>query len=598
MSSHPERIKSLADALSTLWTREQAASHAHLDELDAAARALLGDTADRRCIVLLAKLEKLRRQLSGLFESAGADLLRKLGSEAEGLRSSWDAVRAAAFLRQVLEDGSGSQCNPARILLDAALELTKAERGFVVRYTPESSAVDVQFARDFESNNLSVEEYGYSRNLLRKVLLTGTPLLVGDALEDPAHSQHESVRDLGLRSILVVPLTDERLVIGAVYLEDRRAAWRFRREDLELLLLGALATVVRLRSTDRLAWGQAALEPLFLDAEGPQQEIVGSTPATTALRDEIRRVAPSDATVLIEGETGTGKELVAQALHALSRRGDGPFVALNCAAIPESLVEAELFGHEKGAFTGATSSRKGQVELAACGTLFLDEINELPYGMQSKLLRFLQSGEYRRVGGSGVLRSDVRVLAATSRDLKQMMREHKFQDALYYRLFVVPLNVPALRDRRADIPALVQHFVRRYAARYGRPVTLAPGVVERLVAYDFPGNVRELENLAHRLVVRCVAGRVDLADLPPEVRGAAAPAGSDILGSEPLDIQDLSARRESVRRILAAQERRLVERVVRECGGNTSEAARRLGLHRATLHKIRGRVADEAEPGQ
>jgi DNA-binding NtrC family response regulator len=253
------------------------------------------------------------------------------------------------------------------------------------------------------------------------------------------------------------------------------------------------------------------------DGERAGDDIVGRAPEVRALRDEIRRVAPTDATVLIEGETGTGKELVAAALHSHSVRRDGPFVAINCAAIPENLVESELFGHDKGAFTGAMQAHAGQVEMAEGGTLLLDEVNELPKGLQAKLLRLLQAGEYRRLGGSETRRADVRIVAATSKGLKQLVADGKFQNALFYRLYVIPLQVPALRDRRDDIPVLAEHFASRFAARYGKSIRFAPGALSALQAYGFPGNVRELENLIHRLVVRCEDGWIRAQDLPAEV---------------------------------------------------------------------------------
>jgi len=228
-----------------------------------------------------------------------------------------------------------------------------------------------------------------------------------------------------------------------------------------------------------------------------RHDMVGESAAAKRLREQIAQVAPTDSTVLIQGETGTGKELVARAIHAASRRREGALVAVNCAALPRELVESELFGHEKGAFTGATQQRRGRFELADGGTLFLDEVGELPLEAQAKLLRVLQSGEFDRVGGARPLHADVRVIAATNRNLQGP----GFRSDLYYRLDVFPIAVPALRERRADIPALARHFAAKAARKLGRSPALPPTFIERAEAYDWPGNIRELENMVERALI-------------------------------------------------------------------------------------------------
>jgi formate hydrogenlyase transcriptional activator len=231
-------------------------------------------------------------------------------------------------------------------------------------------------------------------------------------------------------------------------------------------------------------------------------EIVGRSPALTAVLDHVRAVGPTDASVLVTGETGTGKELVARAIHSVSRRKDKPLIKVNCAALPAGLVESELFGHEKGAFTGAINRRVGRFELADGGTIFLDEIGELPLEMQGKLLRVLQEGEIDRIGGKGPVEVDVRVIAATNRDLAQAVRDKTFREDLYYRLNVFPIRLPALRERREDIPLLASYFATRFAARLGKAMDgIAPETTDRLTAYAWPGNIRELENIMERAVI-------------------------------------------------------------------------------------------------
>jgi transcriptional regulator with GAF, ATPase, and Fis domain len=238
------------------------------------------------------------------------------------------------------------------------------------------------------------------------------------------------------------------------------------------------------------------------DQNADEFGIVGSSSVLRAVLDELRTVAPTDATVLIEGETGTGKELIARAIHMHSERRRRPFVKLNCAAIPAELLETELFGHERGAFTGAIGQRIGRFEAANGGTLFLDEIGEMPVHLQAKLLRCVQEQEIERVGGNRTIHIDVRIVAATNRDLKAMVAENKFRADLYYRLAVFPLNIPPLRERREDIPVLTGYFVQKYSRRIGREIESVPAQsIEALIGYDWPGNIRELQNVIERSVI-------------------------------------------------------------------------------------------------
>src|SRR5580704_260638 len=258
-------------------------------------------------------------------------------------------------------------------------------------------------------------------------------------------------------------------------------------------------------------------------SRGARFGIIGSSPGIAELYAILERVADTPTTVLITGESGTGKELVARALHEHSSRKDKPFIKVNCAAIPKELIESELFGYERGAFTGAVASKPGRFELANGGTLFLDEIGEIPIEMQVKLLRALQESEFERVGGIKTIRVDVRLVAATNRDLKKLIAAGNFREDLFYRLNVVPIRLPALRERAGDIPLLVEHFLRKFNERLKKHVTSAePEAMDVLSAYTWPGNIRELENVIERAVLFCDAQKVRVQDLPPEVRGALA----------------------------------------------------------------------------
>ena len=309
------------------------------------------------------------------------------------------------------------------------------------------------------------------------------------------------------------------------------------------------------------------------------RELLGRSPAMLALQEALDRVAPTNATVLIMGETGTGKELVARAIHARSVRAQGPFVALNCAAMPESLLESELFGHEKGAFTGADRARPGLFEAAHEGTLFLDEAGEMPAALQAKLLRVLMDGLVLRVGSRTARQVDVRVVAATHRDLRERIRDGLFREDLYYRLAVVPLAVPPLRERLEDLPLLAEAMLRRAARDMGLPPRrFAPGALEKLAGYAFPGNVRELRNLVERACILARGTEIGPGDFPLE--GGVLPARPGDLEASVDGLPPVVSLPEVLERV----ERQLVDRALRISGGVQAEAARSLGISRSDLH--------------
>ena len=304
--------------------------------------------------------------------------------------------------------------------------------------------------------------------------------------------------------------------------------------------------------------------------------LVGESPSMRALFSLIGKFAGSDATVLITGESGTGKELVARALHSLGPRAQRPFVPVNCAAIPHELLESELFGHVRGAFTGAISARGGMFQLADGGTILLDEIVEMSLAVQAKLLRVLQNKEVRPVGSDRPAAVDVRVIAATNRDPAREVAKGAFREDLFYRLEVVPIHLPPLRARRSDIPLLVRHFIERARGKYDRSLEVSPEAMVRLWEYDWPGNVRELENLIEQLVILNDAGRIDAQDLPPHMRPAA-------VEKKLFDAARLENGRIDLRRALEEYEYRLIDEVLEHARGNKTAAAERLGLKRTTL---------------
>jgi two-component system, NtrC family, response regulator AtoC len=345
-----------------------------------------------------------------------------------------------------------------------------------------------------------------------------------------------------------------------------------------------LRKVIAKAARARVLEGQHVHPPA---GDGERPPLVGHSPSMRAVYDVIARVADSPSTVLITGESGTGKELVAQALQRGSSRRSQPLIKVNCAAIPKDLVESELFGYEKGAFTGAVGSKPGRFELADGGTLFLDEIGEIPVEMQVKLLRALQESEFERVGGIKTLRVDVRLIAATNRNLETLIAEGRFREDLFYRLNVVPIALPALRDRREDIPLLVQHFIEKYDRRLGKRVErVDDAALEVLSAYAWPGNIRELENVMERSVLFADGPVITVAQLPTTLRervpGAAAPvAAVGALGA--IAAPSGASMKDIVRQAQAELERTLISRALEETGGNVTRAAKKLQISRKSL---------------
>jgi two-component system response regulator HydG len=360
----------------------------------------------------------------------------------------------------------------------------------------------------------------------------------------------------------------------------------FDLEEMKLTIGNALAL-------QRLRRENAALRGIISERAADFPELTGLSPRMRELFRVMKRVAPFDVTVLVTGESGTGKELVARALHRNSPRRDGPLIAVNCAALPETLLETELFGHERGAFTGATSTRPGRFELARGGTLLLDEVGDMSPLMQAKLLRVLQEGEFQRVGGSSPIRSDVRIVAATNKDLAAEVAARRFREDLWYRLDVVSIRLPALRERRDDIPLLVARFLEEFGERYGSEArSVDEGALACLMRHDWPGNVRELKHCVEQAVILGDGPSITAAQLPESLRGLAQAPNADQAGGRlPQAVAGLVGAPGLPRGAedpLDAVEARYILGILVQCEWNQSRAAEILGLHRNTLReKIR-----------
>jgi transcriptional regulator with GAF, ATPase, and Fis domain len=493
-------------------------------------------------------LSEDRGMLSTIFlnkDAFASDALWKFSSEIHRLRST------SHLQRRMME-----------LIFDA---IPTAERGALVF---AESAIET-FSPAFAWDRATGEQKGkvlISRTFANLVLSKGESILSNDAAQKLHDS--ESLLKAGTISVLGAPIFISEKVKGLVYLEGTSPT-SFSESDLRLLSAMAAIASIAFENLQHLEWLVEENRRLQQETNGPSG-ILGDSPKIKDILQFIQKASATDSTVLILGESGTGKELVARALHEQSSRLNRPFIAINCAALTEPLLESELFGHEKGAFTGAIAQKKGKLEIADGGTLFLDEVMELTPSLQAKLLRVLQERTFERVGGTQTIHVNIRILAATNRNLKEAIKQGTFREDLYYRLNVLQVQVPPLRDRSADIPLLATYFASRYAAKFQkRIVGISPEARARLMSYPWPGNVRELENAIERAVVLGNTESILPEDLPESLLESATSG-------------DLSKFHDGVREV----KKQLILNAVENAGGNFTEAAKLLGLHPNYLHRL------------
>ena len=441
-------------------------------------------------------------------------------------------------------------------IMTAALKTLKAERGFIALVDETTGELACELVRSESGEDLS-EKLEVSRTIIHKVLREGVSILTVNAQEDTQFDKAKSIREYNIRSAICAPLLFREEILGVIYLDNRASAGSFSQDDQMFLIAlchqaGIALGNARLhrRVVQENVWLESTLKPKF--------QILGDSPKMKRVFETIKKVAPTDITVMIQGETGTGKELAAKAIHTLSPRREHPFVPVNCAAIPKELIESELFGHEKGAFTGATSAREGKFQLADGGTIFLDEIGDMSLDLQAKVLRILEDRELQRVGGSKSVSVNVRVLAATNKDLAKAVEDGAFREDLFYRLNVVAIELPPLKERKMDIIPLAECFI---AERVKKISSKAQKLME---AYEWPGNVRELRNCVDRAVVLGDGKVIQPEDLPYNLR-----KGGQVIPA-PLET-------------LEHMEEDHIVRVLRYADWNKSDAARILGVTRQTL---------------
>jgi Nif-specific regulatory protein len=464
-------------------------------------------------------------------------------------------------------------------VLDLALEIVRAERGLIILMDEDAERQAVRAARGVEPETIA-DALEYSHSVVKEAA-GGRTLVLLDAEDDRSFKRFRSVSLYHIKSLACVPIKVRDRILGTVYLDSRSQGYLFRDEDIEFLtafanLAGSAIETARLNA--RLSRENVSLQREVQDLRkvagerSRYQDLVGKTVRMQAIYDMMDRVSASTLPVLVTGESGTGKELVARALHFGGPRCEKKFFSENVAAIPATLLESELFGHVKGAFTGAERDRKGVFELAHGGTLFLDEIGDMSLNLQSKVLRALQDGEIRQVGSSSTVKVDVRVISATHRDLKEMISQGQFREDLYYRLHGVQIHMPPLRERKEDIPLLVEHFLDRTARKEGTPrKSLDISALQLLIRYDWPGNVRELENEVAKLAALTPGDVITQQDLV----------------SQPDLFEKLTSLKEKddAFQPLEEIERIQIERALALASGNRAKAAQLLGISRATIYR-------------
>jgi transcriptional regulator with GAF, ATPase, and Fis domain len=500
-----------------------------------------------------------------------ADAIFRKGGFEEACLAQWDIGELKLLYgvsQMLLQD-----CDYGELLstiLDATIDGLGAERGFVL--LQENGEFGAVTARNYRSEALNKAESEFSTSIAANVVASGRALLVADALNSESFGSNASVQHLSLRSVLCAPLANSDEVFAVIYLENRKLTNFFTERQRQLLDEICSLAAPRIRTAvamQRARQKAAEIQVLLNDNDG----ILTADTKMAELLDTVHRVSATDLPILIQGETGTGKELVARAVYRNSNRAHGKYLVLNCAALPPTLIESELFGYVRGAFTGATRDRIGLIGAAHRGTLFLDELGELPLELQSRLLRVLQSGEFNRIGSVQTETADVRFIAATNRDLEREVEEGRFRRDLYFRLSPITLKLPPLRTRPHDIHILVEHFLNLYSRRYAKQAPkLSDQALAVLAGYHFPGNVRELEGEMARLIAVCSSGSVIPAEaLDERFRGIQRTQRANDSDAE---LAPMS---------LAEMEKRLILSVLKSTAGNRTQAAAVLGITREGL---------------
>jgi len=481
-------------------------------------------------------------------------------------------------------------------VLDLAIRRVRAERGMILLLDPITSALRTRIVR-----NIKDTEGGSRRSpqsIVKEVIQSGQSVISADARADARFVESESVIAENIMSILCVPLVIRERIAGAIYVDHREARHLFSQKDLTFIEAFADQAAIAIENARLYEELEEARARLSLENESLRRQVlvekhldsvVGNSEAVARIQFAIRKASSGHSTVLVRGESGTGKGLIARIIHNVSPRRNGPFIMFNCAALPETLAESELFGHEKGSFTGADRRKLGRFELANSGTIFLDEIGKVSLAIQAKLLRVVEDKEFERVGGTQTIKTDVKIIAATNLDIEKAIAEGTFREDLYYRLNIIPLVLPPLRARKDDIPLLAEHFIKKICKDLGvETKRLEPGVLDLFARYNWPGNIRELEATLHRAIVMSndeTITRNDFYGLFSELGAALATTSPLPMPTSLLNpmVSKMEITSDVYNEVMTSVERQLVERALEMSGGRFREAARRLGMARNTL---------------
>jgi transcriptional regulator with GAF, ATPase, and Fis domain len=456
-----------------------------------------------------------------------------------------------------------------RQLLESLFEIVPAERGAILLYTQNLEEPDTVWG--LERAGVARQTLSVSRTVTAQVMREGVALLSNGVIKDETLGDAQSLISLQVCSLICVPLVSNLRRLGLIYLDTRDEAVSFTEDHLRLTTALANIAAVAFENVQHLERVEEERQRLLHSIQ-IEHKMIGESQPMREIYLKLGKIAQTDSTALILGESGTGKELAARAIHQNSARASKPFIALNCATLTDTLLESELFGHEKGAFTGAVALKKGKLELAEGGTLFLDEIGELATPIQAKLLRVLQEREFERVGGTRPIKVDMRLIAATNRILEETIKQGGFRADLYYRLNVVSLKMPALRERREDIQLLASYFAARYSDKCKRAVKGFTTEARACLAdYDWPGNVRELENAIERAIVLGSTDFISVEDLPETILETTEPRGVPLV---------------KYYRAINEAKKELILKAIEEAGGNYTEAAKLLGIHPNNLHRL------------
>ena len=523
-----------------------AQARSDIRELETSAPVLAGESTAR-------ELEKMTHRIGKL----------------EMLTDITKALNSTLDLDEVLEK-----------IIDSTIQLADANRGFLM-LADDHGVLEFRVARDRDKRPLEIEEFAISDSIVNDAADRGEPLFISDLLDDNRFKDQKSVIDLQLKRAVCVPLLLEQSVIGVIYADSDRLSPALAKDDMSII--SAFAAQATIAVENAKLHGKAVHSKEALERENLKlrQELtgkyelsgfIGRSKSMQEIFLTIQKVASYTTTVLIQGETGTGKELIARAIHLNGSRKGKPLVTINCGAMPKELLESELFGHKRGSFSGAVSDKAGLFEAASGGTIFLDEIGEMPLELQVKLLRVLQEGEVRRVGENTDRKVDVRVIAATNRDLNDDVKKGLFRGDLYYRLNVVPITIPPLRERQEDIIPLVEHFLRKFGSKMNKTgVEISSEAMKFLLTNPWPGNVRELENSIERALALSGTSRLLAPEHFPHIHPESG-------------ILDRLTEGKSLKEMLQAVERRFIVEALEKTGGRVTRAAELLAVTRQHLH--------------